>query len=136
MLACYNKKLYKIIFGIDCLFVYHSLLVFTDLQTHSNDVLHEDRAVGDPFEADKCNFLHPVVYYYSKPPQQGICIKAVSIECTHHNIYTNVDVVHTHTILSLVSVFHFTDEHEGWENGELPEPDLNLHIVEDFFTDW
>ena len=36
--------------------------------TCSNDVLREDRVTGDPIEADKSNFLHPVVYYYRQPP--------------------------------------------------------------------
>ena len=34
----------------------------------SNDVLSEDRVTGDPIEADKSNFLHPVIYYYRQPP--------------------------------------------------------------------
>lgn len=35
---------------------------------HSKDVLKEDRATGDPIEADISNFLHPVLYYYTRPP--------------------------------------------------------------------
>jgi hypothetical protein len=26
---------------------------------------------GDPIEADKSNFLHPVIYYYRQPPGKG-----------------------------------------------------------------
>ena len=37
----------------------------------SNDVLREDRVEGDPVRADRSNFLHPVLYYYSKPPPIG-----------------------------------------------------------------
>ena len=34
----------------------------------SEDVLREDRAIGDPFQGDKSNFLHPVLYYYISFP--------------------------------------------------------------------
>lgn len=37
----------------------------------SKDTLREDRATGDPLEADKSNFLHPVLYYYRSPPSPG-----------------------------------------------------------------
>ncbi len=36
-----------------------------------NDVLREDRAIGDATRADQSNFLHPVLYYYSTPPATG-----------------------------------------------------------------
>ena len=35
---------------------------------HSKDVLREDRATGDPFQGDRSNFLHPVLYYYHQFP--------------------------------------------------------------------
>ena len=38
----------------------------------SNDVLSEDRVTGDPIEADKSNFLHPVIYYYRQPPGKSM----------------------------------------------------------------
>ena len=31
------------------------------------DVFHEDRATGEPSEAHKSNFLHPVLYFYKTP---------------------------------------------------------------------
>ncbi|XP_064406922.1 FAD-dependent oxidoreductase domain-containing protein 2-like [Halichondria panicea] len=35
------------------------------------DVLRENRVEGDPIRADRSNFLHPVLYYYSSPPPIG-----------------------------------------------------------------
>jgi hypothetical protein len=39
-----------------------------DYSGPSEDVLREDRAIGDPFQGDKSNFLHPVLYYYTSFP--------------------------------------------------------------------
>ena len=33
-----------------------------------NDVFHLERAIGEPSEAHKSNFLHPVLYYYEELP--------------------------------------------------------------------
>ena len=51
------------------LYLANCLLMHTCLHyiTYSKDVLSEDRAIGDASSADKSNFLHPVLYYYSEP---------------------------------------------------------------------
>ena len=46
----------------------------------SNDVLREGRVNDDPIEADKSNFLHPVIYYYRQPPGKSMscCLDKVT----------------------------------------------------------
>ncbi|CAI8049524.1 FAD-dependent oxidoreductase domain-containing protein 2 [Geodia barretti] len=39
-----------------------------DYSGPGEDVLREDRAIGDPFQGDNSNFLHPVLYYYISFP--------------------------------------------------------------------
>jgi hypothetical protein len=39
-----------------------------DYSGPGKDVLREDRAIGDPFQGDRSNFLHPVLYYYHQFP--------------------------------------------------------------------
>jgi len=52
------------------------------LRSCSKDVLHEDRVHGAPEEADLSNFLHPVLYYYSTPPNPGmhLCVLEYNLE--------------------------------------------------------
>ncbi|XP_039267135.2 FAD-dependent oxidoreductase domain-containing protein 2-like [Styela clava] len=40
----------------------------------AKDVFREDRAVGSAKEAHTSNFLHPIVYYYSKLPSDGMVL--------------------------------------------------------------
>ena len=39
-----------------------------DWSAAGNDVFRLDRAIGEPAEAHRSNFLHPVFYYYKTPP--------------------------------------------------------------------
>ncbi|KAK8726906.1 hypothetical protein OTU49_010120, partial [Cherax quadricarinatus] len=39
-----------------------------DFSGPDKDTFREDRAVGDPMEAHRSNFLHPIFYYYKKLP--------------------------------------------------------------------
>jgi thioredoxin reductase len=39
-----------------------------DYSGPGKDVLREDRAIGDAFQGDRSNFLHPVLYYYKQFP--------------------------------------------------------------------
>ena len=39
-----------------------------DFSGPDKDTLRIDRATGDPLEAHRSNFLHPVFYFYKRPP--------------------------------------------------------------------
>ena len=73
-----------------------------DFSGPDKDTFRADRAVGDPLEAHKSNFLHPVLYYYKKLPSGKIFNIGFEIKCIlssvlfypfsfiHANIHTNI----------------------------------------------
>lgn len=80
---------------------------------NSEDVLRENRATGNPIEADTSNFLHPVLYHYNRLP----------LQCKYIILFNDcITFYKSHLLVK--------------EVGVMPKPTSYHHVVEDFLTDW
>lgn len=101
-----------------------------DFSGPDKDTFRTDRATGDPLEAHRSNFLHPVLYYYQRLPTGRLIwllFLSLSVNPTAYLINQSLN---PWCVVTEAEMLH------KWGKLPLPRPARLHHVLEDFNTLW